>query len=38
MRYAREAELLPQETTSASYTRQIAQLDRDIQWVEKFTQ
>lgn len=35
-RYDREAELLPQETTSASVNRQMAQVDRDIAWAEKF--
>ena len=35
-RYAREAELLEGETTSQSLSRQIAQVERDIEWVEKF--
>jgi hypothetical protein len=37
IRYDREAHLLPNETTSASLARQIAQVERDLLWVEKFT-
>lgn len=37
-RYAREAELRPQETTNEALKRQIAQTDLDIKRAEKFTQ
>ena len=36
-RYDREAHLLPNETTSASLTRQLARVESDLLWVEKFT-
>ncbi len=38
VRYAKDAELLPQEITKAALDRQFAQIDRDIQWAEKFNQ
>jgi len=36
-RYDREAELLPQEKTAESISRQMEQIDRDIAWAEKFS-
>jgi phage-related minor tail protein len=37
-RYTKDAEVSLQETTKTAIERQIAQLDRDILWVEKFNQ
>ena len=36
-RYAREEELLPGEKTAEALSRQLAQIDKDIQWAQKFT-